>query len=412
MIAFHDPHPPFHDYLNLMYFRPLLEYGQDQGIPCKIITELAQAKNDIVCVDTEYLTPEAIAVLKNNGNKIIGFNIVDSSHLAQCIRSNPLPIDLIFSFTGLQTTNTGKEFVVDKEFSVTLEDRQFMEWEDWTKFDFMRKNGRLLSLPYVHWERQPVFEKRPYSNRSPKVLVRGGAHMRRVILALFLLKYDLLDEVSGFPLKDYFKPEMAEQFRFCEPCRREFHRHSGKYPHHTPICRLADCNSPAKWGNEIDLENMGNWNNRCPESFYWLAGKFTQFHGSLRDDRIDRLMNSDWMDQEAHLSTLGRTLFTSDCKWLHSVYAAQRFWDGALTGCINLLPERTNDQEYFPEMKPGVHYLTYREDFSLLESEAVISKDQYEDIASHATELYNQWMRPTEYAISTNLLRYIFDRIL
>ena len=412
MIAIHDPAPPFHDYLNIMYLRPMLEYATAENIPCKLISELSHAHNDTVCVDTEYLTPENIDLLKNDGNRIIGFNIVDSSHLAQCSRENPLPVDLIFSFTGLQTTNRGKEFVIDQDFNVTLEERQFMEPEQWTRFDFMRSMGRLLSLPYVHWERQPLFIKQPYSNRSPKVLLRGGAHMRRVILALFLLKYGLLDEASGFPLMDYFKESMAEQFRFCKPCRNEVHRCGGKYPHRTPSLHRFECTSPAKWGGELDLENMGLWNNRCPESFYWLAEKFGQNHGYLLDDRLERLLNCEWLEQTEHLSTLGSTLFTADCKWLHSIYAAQRFWDGAVAGCINLLPERTADQEYFPAMQPTVHYKTFREDFSQLEQEAQISKDEYESISHNAEELYKHWMQPSDYAISTNLLRHIFEHIL
>lgn len=409
MIAIHLLQGGQHDYLHVIYFRNILQYLIDRGVPVKAVANLDSLENCTVLTDCDFLDAPTVDRLKNSGNKIIGFNMVDSSHLSQACRGNFEQIDLIFSLTGIQKTNAGREMVIDKEFTVSLEEREFLPEEEWAQFDAMRKEGRLLSLPYVHWECQKDVERMDYDHRSPNVLVRGGAHFRRVVLALFLLRIGRLDSNSGFPLADYFQPHMAAQHRFCDPCVGEFLRYR-RFPYREPQRRVHECTSPATWGDCLDLSNPGQWNNRCPASFYWLATKFMARHGGINTQQWEEALNCKFTDPESALRMCGKALFTSDFKWLHSIYAAQRFWDGAIGGAINLLPSRTEDQEYFPVITKGEHYLTFTEDFSRLNEEAQISKEDYRRISSQAYGLYDRWIRPTNYGLNTNLLQHITER--
>lgn len=411
MIALHDKQSGSHDYLTQLWFRSLLAYLMDQGIPVKLISNLDQPVSDTVITDCDYLTPETVNRLKNNGCKVVGFNMVDSSHLSQACRDNPQHIDLIFSLTGIQKTNVGKEFVIDKEFNVSLEDRKFLPSEQWERFDRMRSEGRLLSLPYVHWAAQPSIPRLPWEDRANTVLIRGGAHFRRVVLALFLIRAGRLDSASGFPLKDYFAETMAEQFRFCKECQLNFWGEQ-RYPYRRIDKRPNECTSPAEWGGELNLENTGHWNNRCPASFYWLAKKFSERHGEIGAAALESIFNVKWENPETALKMLGRVRFTADLKWLHSIYAAQRFWDAAIAGTVNFLPERTNDQEYFPALVDGEHYITFKEDFSNLEEALDISQEQHEHISANCYNLYSEWIRPSQYSINTKLLQWITYRIL
>lgn len=70
------------------------------------------------------------------------------------------------------------------------------------------------------------------------------------------------------------------------------------------------------------------------------------------------------------------------------------------------------DQDYFPKMEPGFHYQMFREDFSDLSMESRIPDERiYDDIARNAKALYDDYMRPTEYAIGTAILKHIFQKI-
>lgn len=122
-------------------------------------------------------------------------------------------------------------------------------------------------------------------------------------------------------------------------------------------------------------------------------------------------MNARWLPQREHLEMLSRITFTSDLKWLFSIYAAQRFWDAAMVGCVNLLPSRTADQDYFPEMYPGEHYLTFGENLNGLELESESDKKLYGEVSANAKALYDSYMRPTDFSIGTPILKHIFDRI-
>jgi hypothetical protein len=411
MIAVHDTQSGSHDFLTKFWFRALLNCLMDMGVPVKLIANLDQAQSDTVVTDCDFLDPQTVNRLKNNGCKVVGFNMVDSSYLSQACRENPLHIDLIFSLTGIQKTNVGQEFIIDKEFNVTLEDREFLPPEQWERFDQMRREGRLLSLPYTHWEAPPAVPRPTWEDRANTVLIRGGAHFRRVVLALFLIRAGRLDSRSGFPLKDYFAETMNPQFRFCKECQLNYWGEQ-RYRHHEVTKRPNECNSPAVWGGELDLGNMGHWNNRCPASFYWLARKFSERHGEVSPTALETIFNAKWESPETALRMLSQVRFTSDLKWLHSIYAAQRFWDAASVGTVNLLPSRTNDQEYFPHIADGEHYLTFKEDFTDLEQPMEISKELHEHIAANCYNLYSQWIRPDKYLVNTNLLQWVIYRIL
>jgi hypothetical protein len=406
-LALHDPQPPRHDYLSPMYLQPLEKYARDKGIPVSRADSLSSIKNSTVCCLADYLDLDTVNMLKNNGNKIVGFSVTDSSYVSQCCREAAVmsKIDLIFALTGIQTINEGREMVIDKEFNIKLEKRQFLPDEDWSAFNLMRLSGRLKSLPYVHAERQPDVQGRPYATRSQKALIRGGNHMRRFILALKLMERDLLDINSGFFTAPYFQDDMNPQFRYCDKCRQDWKKNKR---HSSFDGVYFGCSNQLVVSGDY-YNDLGGWNNKCPNSFEQFAKLFC---GPDRDrSRIESLFNTRWLTQQEHLSMLARITFTSDLKWLFSIYAPQRFWDAAMVGCVNLLPERTMDQEYFPDIGAGIHYLTFKEDFSNLQEHARITEGHYDIVSREARSLYDQWMRPTDYAINTNLLHHIITSI-
>lgn len=320
-------------------------------------------------------------------------------------------LDLIFALTGIQKVNTGHEFVVDSDFNVSLQERQFLPPEDWTVFDSMRRAGRLQSLPYVLWEKHPAAPVRPYAERSQKVIMRGGLHARRFILALFLMRHGLLDPNSGFVSSPYFADSMRPEFRYCGPCRQQF-KQFGRYPRQKASEHWrTDCVSSAKWGGDDWTLDLGQWNNRCPESFYWLAQRFAKKHGDVYSGALEDLVNGKWLTSETHQELLGRITFTSDLKWLFSIYAAQRFWDAAAAGCINVLPMRTVDQVYFPEMHESEHYLPYSEDMGWLQEYFHTDEEEYNRITKNARALYDQWIVPGPHVLNTNLCRHIISKI-
>lgn len=408
MISIYDPKPTIHDYLSPMYFQPMRDYAFRNGIPLSDLVVLTDLKDSTICINADYLNPEVISLLKSNRNKIVGFSVTDSSWVSQHCRSGKdlQNIDLMFMLTGIQKVNTGKEFIIDRDFNVVLEDRQFLPEEDWNVFHSMHQSGRLQSLPYVHAERQADVPAQPYNSRSQKALIRGGHHMRRFLLALHLMNIDRLDTNSGFVTSPYFKDDMNPQFRYCDQCRLARKKHD-MYPKSCVAEERPNCqNEMWRRNGQYDLSNLGAWNNKCPHSFYSVADEF-----GAPLNQVEKLLNANWLPQRSHLEMLARITFTSDLKWLFSIYAAQRFWDAASVGCINFLPRRTADQDYFPVMSPDVHYMTFEEDFNTLSTDMILDEKMYNNMSSAAKALYSDWMKPSEFAINTNLLRHIFIKI-
>lgn len=402
-IVIYDPRTSQHQYLTEMYFAPMIQYASRNQIVIKDASSLSEIKNSTVLALADHLNPFHIDTLKNNGNKIVGFSVTDSSWVSQCCREGVhlQKIDLMFMLTGIQKVNHGMEMIVKPDFTIGVEPRQFLPDEDWGVFNAMREAGRLQSLPYVHWERQPSVEGRPYSTRNQQALIRGGHHMRRFILALKLLEIDKLDCNSGFVTEPYFQDSMNPQFRYCDSCRAEW-KHRRKYPSGNPTSH--SCTNPM--ARPLDLSDLGAWNNRCPQSFYDVANIL-----GVPPAKAESLLNARWLTQQQHLEMLARITFTADLKWLFSIYAAQRFWDAASVGCINLLPSRTADQDYFPKMEAGVHYELFDEHLNSLQGDCIITGAGYDGIAPNAKALYDEWMRPTDYSINTNLLIHIFAKI-
>lgn len=415
-LVFHDPpngaHP--HEYLTKVWFNGLRQYLHANGRAVMDDNCLDKIHNITVLTSADYLNAETIGILKNNGNKIVGFSITDSSYISQACReaSEMAAVDLIFAATGLQKVNEGHEFVVDRDFNVSLEKREFLPEDDWIVYNNMRKMGRLQSLPYVHWCRLPDAPVRPYSQRSQKVVMRGGLHARRFILALFLMRQDLLDPNSGFVTSPYFGDDMNPRFKYCEECRAIF-KTFNRYPWYSTTNRPSACSSPAVWAQEgfpWDTE-LGKWNNCCPRSFYWLTDQWQKKHGAIERMVVEKLVNARWLTAEAHQELLGRITFTSDLKWLFSIYAAQRFWDAAAAGCVNVLPSRTADQEYFPHIGQDMHYKIFDESMGYLPGDFHIDEKQYVNITREAREEYDKWIVPGPHVLNTNLAAHIINLI-
>jgi hypothetical protein len=418
-IVFHDPpngaHP--HEYLTKVFFKGMAQWLYANGRAHIEDNRLEKIHNATVVLSADYLNAESIAKLKNNKCKIVGFSCTDSSYIAQSCRAEPqiINIDLIFALTGIQRVNVGHEMVVDHDFNISLEKRQFLPEDDWAAFDYMRKAGRLQSLPYPHWSPLPEVPARPYNERSQKVLIRGGNHARRFVLALMLMRKDLLDTNSGFVTAPYFADDMNPQFRYCFDCRQEF-KAQRRYIWRSTFGYPGGCSLPADWGSSKDWStDLGRWNNGCPRSFYWLAEQLEKKHGPIDKTALEKLLNAQWLPARDHQEMLARITFTSDLKWLFSIYAAQRFWDAAAAGCINALPKRTSDQEFFPPMEDTEHFLTYREDFQEEPEYGPpfgIMELEYNHISKNARALYDQWIKINgPYAINSNLAAHIFQQI-
>lgn len=421
-IHLYDPQPFGNEYASKLFFPAMRQYAGDHQHTFEPITELDSVRNTTVLLLSDHLSNDRIVQLKNNGCKIVALNITDSSYISGAIRHAPSLqlVDLIFSLTGIQKTNESYDTVVTEDFQIKGVKKQFLEPEDWMVFDYMRRSGRLQSLPYVPWTRITDVERKPYSLRSQKTLIRGGGHARRFLLALFLMRKDLLDPNSGLVLQPYFSDTMNPQFRFCDECRQVF-KNNHRYRHADYSCRTEVkweqdfCNHPARvyeggksaWA----MSDLGQWNNRCPRSFFWMAEQFQKVHGAVDQSVVEKLINGVWLAPEDHFRMLARITFTSDLKWMHSIYAPQRFWEGAAMGSINILPVRTIEQEYFPVMDAGKHYMVYEEDFKHLDLAFRVDEATYDSITTEARALYDRWIVQSKYLINTNLLHHMFDQI-
>lgn len=411
-LAIYDPLPMGNEYCTKMFLRPIRTFASNNSIPVSDCSNLDTVKGSTVVLLTDHLSEDRIIALKNNGNRIVGINVTDSSYISGAIRyaKSLALVDLIFMVSGVPINNKGSEIAIDENFNVTLVDKPFLDDQAWGTFEFMRKAGRLQSLPYVPWTPIPDVPRAAWKDRSQKAILRGGGHSRRFILALFLQLIDRLDINSGFVLHPYFADDMNPQFRYCDECRASF-RHNGNKACNVTL-HPGRCNSPAFRGDgKWSLEDLGHWNNRCPISFYWMAEQFQKRHGKVDMLIVEKMLNARWLDPKEHLAMLGRILFSSDLKWEHSIFMPQRFWEAASAGCINVLPLRTINQEYFPRVKAGEHYLVFEEDFRHLDLAFVIDEQSYNHAAGEMRRIYEQWIAPTVYPINTNLLAHIINEM-
>lgn len=414
-LQIYDPHPPYgNEYFTKMFAAPVRQYATANDIPVRECTDLRKARDSHVVLLTDVLSEELIDTLRRNGNRIIGFNVTDSSYISGAIRyaKNLDTVDKIFMVSGVPHTNEGSEIAVDNNFNVTTVPKPFLDAENWAVFDQMRKNGQLLSLPYVPWTPIPTTVPESYNRRSQKVILRGGGHARRILLSFYLMSHDLLDPNSGFVLHPYFADDMNPQFRFCDQCRTDF-RESRRYEY-VPGRSAIDCNSPVHLKthpDSWDMTDLGQWNNRCPRSYYWMAEQYFKAGGRVDMPIVEKMLNARWLDPREYLNMLSRITFTSDLKWVHSIYQPQRFWEAASAGCINVLPTRATNQVYFPETLPGVHYMVYDETLKHLDLAFRTDEGDYNRISDKARRLYQEWIAPSVYPINTNLLAHIFNEM-
>lgn len=402
-----------HEYVSKMYFAPMLAYARSNGIDLSVSDKLVPTKGVGMICDADHLTPAVIMHFKENDCPLFAFNCIDSAYLTEMLRFNPyLPlINRIFMISGVPNKQISHATVIDNDFTIRADPRHYLYDTAWKEFDFLRQKGAIQSLPYLIWNRVPIPERKSFEQRRPTILFRGGGHFLRVLAYMMALKNGCADNASGFLLSDYFKDDMNPQFRYCDDCRREFKFH-GQFPYTPNPKRNEECNSIAEWGNELDLRNSGNWNNKCPRSFYWLAEQFQKKHGPIDMVAFERAMNFRAEPEEQHRQAVADVRFYADCKWEFSIYAAQRFWEAASVGTVNLLPQRAVDQDYFPVMKQGEHFVCFGDDMSGLDlPEGHFTAEHFNQISENAYQLWKKWIEPHEYAISTNLLKHIFDLI-
>jgi hypothetical protein len=126
---------------------------------------------------------------------------------------------------------------------------------------------------------------------------------------------------------------------------------------------------------------------------------------------VEKALNGRVLSVIQFYTILSTYLFYADYKWIFSVYAPPRFWEAAQAKVINVVPRRTNDQSYFPEMKEGDHYITFDEDFSDLDNLKDIKKEKFEHITNETKALYDKWIHGTQYGISENLIKHILEEI-
>lgn len=412
-IAIYDPMPMGNEYFTKMFAASMRKFATNNGVRCSECTNLKEPRDSHVVVLTDHLSEDLIQDLKQRGNRVIGFNVTDSSYISGAIRyAKNLPqVDLIFMVSGVPHTNQGSEIAVDANFNVTLVDKPFLDEENWKIFDAMRQAGKLQSLPYVPWTAPPDVPRTAWAQRSQKVILRGGGHARRILLALFLLRLEKLDPNSGFVLHPYFADDMNPAFKYCTECRMTFKSHGNRYPFIPNLGHLVCPGPHATPDGHWSLQDLGQWNNRCPRSFYWMAEQFMKNHGWVDMKLIEDMLNARWLHPKEHMERLARITFTADLKWVHSIYAPQRFWEAACAGCINVMPLRAMNQEYFPKITAGQHYMVFEETFEHLDLAFLADESGYNNIAGEARRLYETWLSPTVYPINTNLLSHIFEEM-
>lgn len=413
-----DPEPRVNDYLSKMYYAPIFRYCLDQGIDCRFTHDLDSVKNSTVLIHGDRLSPTLISQIKNNGNKLVIFDINDSSYFSSMFHGSPETelIDLVFKVSGIPKTNVSLDPSIDRNFGITSSEVRYLPEDQWEAFRRMKEAGKIHSLPYVLWTPLIAPGTPLNGNRSGKAIVRGGNHFWRFVLFMRLMQQGWDDPNSMFATEAYFQDTMIERFRYCDACVAEMAR-NGKSSYDTQH-DYAKCKSPATWGIEGEVfggpafgrNEFGWWNNRCPASFYWMAKEYERNRGPLNKAALEHALNGRMASLDSFISDLSGASFHADYKWLLTIYVPPRFWEAASLGTVNLLPQRTDDQDYFPVIKPGVHYLTFPEDMS--EFNLDIPEVQWKEISNNAKEVYETSIRGTKYEISTNLLKYIVEKIV
>lgn len=418
-IVLHDQHQ--NDYLTKVFWDPLIAYGRNHALPIHPVKTTDDVRDSVVILHGDCASPDRILRLKNCGNKLVIFDINDSSYFSSSYIHSPEQdlLDLIFKVSGVPKQNEVNELNLDRNFQIQVSREKYLPDDKWEQFDKIRQSGRIKPLPYALWH--PLVPhgtpNRPWNHRSGKVLLRGGNHFWRVILAYRLMQEGMLDSRSQFATAAYFKPEMERRFQYCDGCRLEKAQH-GRSLYDAPL-RTKDCTNPSTcWhlpgeffgGPMYGKHEHGYWNNRCPHSFLHLAKEYERCRGPLDKDFLERLLNGDMQHENDFVEDLSQAAFYGDLKWLNTINLPPRFWEAASVGTVSYYTARTADQDYWPHVTEGEHYLTYPEDMGSFDIRD-ISPDRYHGISNAIKDLYETKMRGTEYAISNSLLDYMSQSI-
>jgi hypothetical protein len=358
---------------------------------------LKKYRNETILIDAESLTPEMIVLLKENQNRIVAFDINDNSVFCYSYSDSPaiLDVDMIFKVAGIQKTNHSYETMIDENCEYGLISKRFMSPVNWVYYRSLKEENRIHPLPYVLWENYNV-PNTPYSHRSPLVLVRGGHHYNRVHLLFNLMKFNLVDSNSVFNTRGYIG-------QYCDVCRDTFL--NGRMTYDSVVSHPSSCRLVRPFPMEY-FQSRGDWNNSCPSRYFEMA----EIMG-LDRGRVEDALNGSYVGITDYYDILNKYLMYADLKWIFSIYAPPRFWEAAAAHTINLVPIRTNDQDYFPEMIDQEHYLTFSEDFEDLDLVSEVYEKSYQRIVDNTYDLYDRWIKSGQYMLSTNLMDHIMSKI-
>lgn len=393
-LAIYDP--TYNDYVSKMYLAPLEQFARATGVTVKRITDPVPEFGWTMICNAGLLNQSLVQHFDSNHCPIVAISCNDSAYLTANIDDFFHQIPLLFTISGVQKVNFSNRSVMTPNMTVSLVLERFLSDAAWERYHAMHQAGGLLPLPYVPWDRLESVEVP--AQKTPKVLFRGGNHFWRFVAFLHALKAGVAHPASGFLTEDYFREDMVPQFRYCEKCRAQ-------KPMYYPV--MAECECP-----KLSLENPLEWNNRTPRAFMRLAFDFFfECGGRLPVEEVQQALNFKRQSPREHLQAIADAAFFADAKWEFSIHTAQRFWEAASVGTVNLLPQRANDQEHFPYIEEGIDYCTFEDSFGdWSDLGEAASWDTYR-IAHNARALYEHWIKPSEYVTNTNLLAHILGKI-
>jgi hypothetical protein len=423
----YSPIPPPNDYLTSVYTHSLYNYLNDLKKEVYLQhNDLTSISNANIIIDVTNLGStypikdnNIISALKNNGNRILAFDINDHSSLGFC-DMDISGIDFLFKIGGVQETDSCNELLIDPDCTYRTVPKEFYLANsiNYTNYKWLKDNKRIMSLPYVMNDTEENVGL-DYDSRIKKCSVRGGAHFKRIHLFFNLLKHGLADEGSAFFIKSY-------QHMLCTYCCNVVSSRDFTYDEYKKVSGY-ECANPAirwqrnppvlEWGEPPNPEDIFNkhrwaWNNRCHPIYYWLMEKFIARHGQIDTNIVSKALNNPQLGSSSQINEiLGKYLFYGDFKWIFSIYIPQRFWHAARCRSINLLPSRAATQSYFPEMTDGNHFITFKEDFSDLEKLKSVTKEQWEHITNNCLDIYRKYIKWGKYKLSENLMDKILEKV-
>ena len=407
----YDPIPHVHDWLSYKFFHSL-----SRDIP---FTNTLDVKNSTILTHAFYLKPDVIRKLKENNNKIISFDINDTTWLSTSYSTSDAAkeIDIIFKFAGIQQTDTSLDISINSKLEFGLNEREFIKDPKQLEiYRFLADAGRLIPMPHMGFYSFDLPAMPSFTQRQKKVLVRGLPRYTRYLLFLSLVKQNLADGNSAF----LFSPTGHYGFDHCAKCKKAFATY-GNIPYsfyksetweNCTARKKVDFLDAHLADEKFDSKSNGLWNGNCIPMHYWLADKFQETHGGLSFGVIENAMKTRWGTEKALLHSIGEYAFYGDSKWIFSIDIPPRFWQAANARAINICPEWTKNQKHFPELLPNVHYLPYAADFSDLEKLNDVTETEYNTITENAYSQYRTWIHTEKRdRLSSNLRDRVLERV-